>query len=57
MLHPIIAEVTGRIIERSRDGRRAYLDKIIAAKQQGVSRNLSTNIPKLLNRPLAKWVL
>jgi phosphogluconate dehydratase len=34
-----IAEVTQRIIERSRGGRGAYLDKIHAARQQGVSRS------------------
>ena len=34
----VITEVTERIIERSRDTRRAYLEKVTAAKQQGVSR-------------------
>jgi len=38
MTHPIVSEVTERIIERSRGSRGDYLDKISAARQQGVSR-------------------
>lgn len=37
-LHPRVAEVTERIIERSRGSRSDYMDKIRAASQQGVSR-------------------
>ncbi len=33
-----VAEITGRIIERSRASRNDYLDKITGARQQGVSR-------------------
>lgn len=38
-LHPQVAAVTARIIERSRASRGEYLDKINAARQQGVSRS------------------
>ena len=38
-LHPVLIEVTGRIIDRSRDLRRDYLDRINAAGQQGRSRS------------------
>ncbi|HEX7338387.1 MAG TPA: phosphogluconate dehydratase [Rhodanobacteraceae bacterium] len=38
-LHPVLAEVTARIIERSRDGRRAYLDRIDAARAKGPRRS------------------
>ena len=37
-LHPTIAQVTGRIRERSAATRRAYLDRIAAARQQGTAR-------------------
>ncbi|WP_210417613.1 phosphogluconate dehydratase [Novosphingobium sp. EMRT-2] len=37
-LNPIVAKVTDRIIERSRDSRRRYLDLIDRAREQGVSR-------------------
>jgi phosphogluconate dehydratase len=37
-LHPKIAEVTARIDERSRDTRRAYLDRIDAARKAGPGR-------------------
>lgn len=36
--HPTVAKVTDRIIARSRDSRRAYLDLIACAKDQGVNR-------------------
>ncbi|MEH6580811.1 MAG: phosphogluconate dehydratase [Halioglobus sp.] len=39
MLNAKLTEVTERIIARSRDGRSDYLDKIAAARQQGVSRS------------------
>lgn len=39
MLHQTVAQVTERIIERSRDSRSAYLDKVTAARQAGVSRS------------------
>jgi len=39
MLHQTVAQVTERIIERSRGSRTAYLDKITAARQAGVSRS------------------
>ena len=39
ILNTRLVEVTDRIIERSRDTRRDYLDKITAARQQGVSRS------------------
>lgn len=38
MVNKTIAEVTERIIERSRASRQDYLDKVSAASQQGVSR-------------------
>jgi len=39
MIHKTIAAVTQRIIERSRDTRKAYIDKVTSAQQQqGVSR-------------------
>ncbi|RQW45964.1 phosphogluconate dehydratase [Novosphingobium sp. LASN5T] len=37
-LNPIVAKVTDRIIERSRDSRRRYLDLIVRAREQGVNR-------------------
>ncbi|MBF5092141.1 phosphogluconate dehydratase [Novosphingobium sp. NBM11] len=37
-LNPIVAKVTDRIIERSRDSRRRYLDLIDRAREQGVNR-------------------
>ncbi|PRY21489.1 6-phosphogluconate dehydratase [Aliiruegeria haliotis] len=37
-LNPTIARVTDRIIERSRDSRRAYLDRMHAAAEQGPAR-------------------
>ncbi|MFZ4685359.1 MAG: phosphogluconate dehydratase, partial [Hyphomonadaceae bacterium] len=37
-LHPKIAEVTARIHERSHDTRRAYLDRIDAARKAGPGR-------------------
>jgi phosphogluconate dehydratase len=37
-LHPVIAEVTERIRERSRDGRKDYLDRMAAARGKGRSR-------------------
>jgi phosphogluconate dehydratase len=38
-LHPKIAEVTERIRERSRDSRKAYLDRIAAARAAGPGRD------------------
>ena len=38
MVNKTLSEVTERIIARSQDGRGGYLDKISAARQQGVSR-------------------
>src|SRR5574337_993527 len=38
-LHPVIAEVTERIVERSRDTRTAYLERIDAARGRGVYRH------------------
>ncbi|HET8765099.1 MAG TPA: phosphogluconate dehydratase [Rhodanobacter sp.] len=38
-LHPVVAEVTARIVERSRATRSAYLARIDAAKAQGVYRH------------------
>ncbi|MES2495860.1 MAG: phosphogluconate dehydratase [Pseudomonadota bacterium] len=41
-LHPIVESVTARIIERSRPGRRAYLELIARERESGVDRpNLS----------------
>jgi phosphogluconate dehydratase len=37
-LHPVIAEVTGRIVERSRPTRSAYLERIAAARSKGPDR-------------------
>jgi phosphogluconate dehydratase len=37
-IHPVIAEVTGRIVERSRASRAAYLAKIAAARGDGTKR-------------------
>jgi len=37
-IHPVIAEVTGRIVERSRASRAAYLAKIDAARGDGTKR-------------------
>ncbi|MCD4532803.1 phosphogluconate dehydratase [Nocardioides sp. cx-169] len=36
--HPVVAEVTARIVARSDPGRRAYLDRIRAAADQGPAR-------------------
>jgi phosphogluconate dehydratase len=38
MINKTVADVTARIIERSQQGRSDYLNKISAARQQGVSR-------------------
>jgi len=38
-LHPTIARVTDRIIERSRGGRRRYLDLIAGQRETGMNRN------------------
>ena len=41
-LHPVVKQVTERIIERSKDGRAAYLDLIASEGEKGVDRsNLS----------------
>ncbi len=37
-LHPVIAEVTSRVVERSASGRTAYLDRIRAADDRGPAR-------------------
>ena len=37
-LHPTVAKVTDRIVERSKETRRAYLDLIDRAKDAGVNR-------------------
>ncbi len=37
-MHPVVAEVTERIIERSRDGRADYLGRMEAARQAGPGR-------------------
>ena len=37
-LHPVVAEVTARIVERSAPGRTAYLDRIRAAGDRGPAR-------------------
>jgi phosphogluconate dehydratase len=37
-VHPVIAEVTARIVERSREGRTAYLQRIRAAAAEGPAR-------------------
>ena len=37
-MHPAITEVTQRIVERSREGRTAYLDRMEAARQSGPGR-------------------
>ncbi|TXN19580.1 phosphogluconate dehydratase [Methylobacterium sp. WL9] len=37
-LHPVIAAVTERVVARSRDGRRAYLDMIDREREAGVHR-------------------
>src|SRR3954462_15289905 len=37
-LHPTIARVTDRIIERSRPGRRRYLDLMVEQKERGIDR-------------------
>ena len=39
MIDSTVAKVTARIIERSQDSRKDYLEKIGAARQQGVSRS------------------
>ena len=38
MTHPIIAEVTARIADRSTDRRRAYLERMSAAAERGPAR-------------------
>jgi len=38
MIHPVVAEVTARITERSADRRGAYLDRISAAAERGPAR-------------------
>lgn len=40
MLHPIVAEVTNRIIERSKQSRETYLKQMNTAFNEGVSRNV-----------------
>ncbi len=37
-MHPVIAETTARIVERSRDNRAGYLERIEAARQSGPGR-------------------
>ena len=37
-LHPVVAEVTQRIVERSRESRAKYLAKIDAARGEGPQR-------------------
>ena len=37
-LHPVLARVTDRIVERSRRSRRRYLDLMIEQKERGISR-------------------
>ena len=37
-LHPVLARVTERIIERSRPSRRRYLDLMADQKERGISR-------------------
>ncbi len=37
-LHPAVADVTARVVERSAAGRRAYLDRIAAAAEAGPAR-------------------
>ena len=37
-LHPEVEAVTARVVERSRDGRRAYLDLIAREREAGVHR-------------------
>ena len=39
LLHPVVAAVTERIVERSRESREAYLARIDAASGKGVSRS------------------
>ena len=39
-LHPKVAEVTERVIERSRDGRARYLDLIERQKDEGTRRSV-----------------
>ena len=36
-MHPVVAEVTERIVERSRDSRAAYLEQVEAARHAGPS--------------------
>ena len=38
MMHPVVAEVTARITERSADRRSAYLERISAAAERGPAR-------------------
>ena len=38
MINQTVVDVTQRIIDRSHDSRRGYLDKVSHARQQGVSR-------------------
>ena len=37
-MHPVVAEVTARIVERSRDARAAYLEQVEAARHAGPGR-------------------
>ncbi|MFD2500323.1 hypothetical protein ACFSTI_17630 [Rhizorhabdus histidinilytica] len=37
-LHPVVEAVTARIVERSRAGRRAYLDLLAREREGGVDR-------------------
>ena len=37
-LHPILARVTDRVIERSRPARRRYLDLMAEQKERGINR-------------------
>jgi phosphogluconate dehydratase len=38
-LHPVLTAVTGRIAARSAESRRAYLDRVVAAQEDGTSRS------------------
>jgi phosphogluconate dehydratase len=38
MTHPVVTDVTRRLVERSADSRAAYLDRIRAAARQGPAR-------------------
>ncbi|HJU76716.1 MAG TPA: phosphogluconate dehydratase, partial [Sphingomicrobium sp.] len=37
-LHPVLAKVTDRIVERSRPSRRRYLDLMAEQKERGINR-------------------